>query len=526
MTRKLTLKSPNACFQDLYRRVPGYIRLTFASGVVLGLAVHLYMFTNKLTNHDDIGHLLHADYGTASGRWLLPAVLRLDGPFSVPWLIGLLSVLCLAGTACFTVSLLRIRRPLGCVITAAVLVSFPTAAATFTYMFSADAYFLSLMLAAFAAWSAVRLGWWGSALGAAALTLSMGIYQSYFPVAAVLMVGALLFETLDGERSFRELILTGVRLAAVLAAAMVVYMAIVRFTSQSQSLDLVDYMGISTMGKLSLRDLPQLIFKSYGRYVRFYLFNDTLCHFGFLPAAFVLSALAAIALGVLVLRRRRLGPARTALVILLAAVYPLAGNLIYIMVPGGGIHTLMIYGMAYLLLAPVALAEYAEPVLREDGAAVLHALAGWIILLSVSLTAFSYAVTDNSAYLKIDLSMRQCAAYSNRLLERVETCEGYVPGTPVVLVGSTLPDAALDPTPEFDAIQLIGVFDQEAFRTTYTYDYFLCYFLGFTGPVYLGTSQQALDLGATEQFRSMPLYPQEGSVRLIDGYVAVKLNQP
>lgn len=526
MTRKLTLKSPDACFQDLCRRVPGYIWLTFASGVALGLAVHLYMFANKLTNHDDMGHLLHAEYGTASGRWLLPAVMRLDGPFSVPWLIGLLSVLCLAGTACFTVSLLRIRRPVSCVVTAAVLASFPTVAATFTYMFSADAYFLSLLLAAFAAWLAVRFGWWGSALGAAALTLSMGIYQSYFPVAAVLMVGALLFDALDGERSFRELILEGVRLAAVLAAAMVVYIALAHYISQIQELDLGDYMGISSMGKLSLSQLPLLIRKSYGSYVRFYLQNDTLCHFGFLPAAFVLTALATVALGVLVLRRRRLGPARTALVVLLAAVYPLAGNLIYIMVPGGGIHTLMIYGMAYLLLAPVALADYSEPVLQEDGAAALHALAAWVILLSISLTAFSYAVTDNSAYLKIDLGMRQCAAYSNRLLERVEACEGYVPGTPVVLVGSNLPDPALDPTPEFDAIQLIGVCDAEAFRTTYTYDYFLRYFLGFTGPVYLGTSWQAEAFSEMEQFQAMPLYPQEGSIQIIYGCVVVKLNEP
>lgn len=523
MTRKLTLKSPDACFQSLYRRVPGYIRLTFASGVVLGLAVHLYMFANKLTNHDDTCHLLLADYGTASGRWLLTDVMRLDGPFSVPWLIGLLSVLCLAGTACFTVSLLRIRRPLGCIVTAAVLVSFPTVMATFTYMFSADAYFLSLLLAAFSAWSAARLGWWGSALGVVALTLSMGIYQSYFPVAAALMVGALLFETLDGERSFRELILKGIRLATVLAAAMVIYMIIVRFTSRD--MELVDYMGISSMGKLSLRDLPQLILKSYGKYVTFYLYNDTQCHFGFLPIAFTLTALVTIALEVLVLLRRRLGPARTVLAVLLVVIYPLAGNLIYIMVPGGGIHALMIYGMALLLPAPVALAEYAEPVLREDGAAVFHGLASWIILLSISLTAFSYAVMDNTAYLQIDLSMRQCTAYSNRLLERVEACEGYVPGMPVVLVGSTIPDASLEPTPEFNAIQLTGVFDQKAFRTSYSYDRFLRYFLGFSGPVYLGTSQEALNFGATDQVQAMPLYPQTGSVQLIDGCVVVKLNE-
>ena len=93
------LKTPYNCASRLWRRIPGYIRLTFASAVALGLVTHLYMFTNKLTNHDDIGHLFIADYGTASGRWLLPSILGLDGNFSMPWLIGLLSILCLAGVA-------------------------------------------------------------------------------------------------------------------------------------------------------------------------------------------------------------------------------------------------------------------------------------------------------------------------------------------------------------------------------------------------------------------------------------------
>ena len=139
-------KTPEVCVSALWKKIPRYIRLTYAAAVVLGLSVHLYMFTNKFTNHDDLNQMFYADYGTASGRWLLPSVLRLDGNISIPWLIGLLSILCLAGTACLTVALFRIRRPFGCIVTAALLVAFPAVTATFGYMFSADAYFLSLQI--------------------------------------------------------------------------------------------------------------------------------------------------------------------------------------------------------------------------------------------------------------------------------------------------------------------------------------------------------------------------------------------
>ena len=514
--------TPEAWAAGLWKRVPGYIRLTFAAAVVLGLATHLYMFANKFTNHDDLNQMFYAGYGTASGRWLLPPILRLDGDFSMPWLIGLLSVLCLAGVACFTVALLRIRRPLGCAAAAALIVTFPAVTATFGYMFSADAYFFSLLLAVFGAYAAVKWGWLGSALGVIAITLSMGIYQSYFPVAAVLMVGALLFETLDGERSFRELFLKGLRLALTLAAALIAYMVIVNITTRN--VGLTDYEGISDMGKLSLGELPRLIYISYRKYYYFFLCNDWNCHFGFLKYAFLLTGAGTIALGVLLLVRKRLGPARTVLALALAAVYPLAGALIYVMVPNGFVHIHMLYGMVYILIAPIALAEYAGPRLEKGRTRPVHAAVSWVVLLTMALTAYSYAVTDNDAYLKADLGMRQCAAYSNRLLERVESCEGYVPGMSVVLVGSDIREEALNPTPDLDSARIVGIFNMGDLRTFFTYRYFLRYYLGFTGPVFTGDSEMAWRYAAMGQVRAMPLYPQPGSVQVIDGAVVVKLN--
>ena len=516
------LKEPSAHLEDLWARIPKHIKLTFCSALFLGFLTHMYMFTNKFTNHDDVGSLFGNVYGAASGRWLRPFALRLDGDFSMPWLIGVFSLLCLAATACFVVALLRVRHPVGCILTSAVLVSFPVIASTFTYMYTATAYFLSLMLAAFGAWTAVRFGWWGSALGVLTLTLSLGMYQSYFPVAAVLMVGAMLLETLDGERSFRDLFLRGLRLVAVLAAAILAYMIVVRVTTLDSGL--VDYMGLQDMGKISLGELPLLVVKSYRRYFTFFLSNDMGWHFSFLKYTFILTGLGTIALGVLILTRRRLGPARTVLALALAAVYPLAGNLVYIMAPQAGIHALMIYGLCFILIFPVFVTEYAGEVLRDSPMWLPHVAISWVILLTVALTSYSYMITDNNAYLKVDLSMRQATLYSNRLLERVESCEGYEPGMNIVLVGSEVADETLYPTPQFGAVRMTGVLDMAGYRTSYTYAYFLRNYVGFTGPVYLGESAQAKNLAATEQVQNMPVYPREGSIQIIDGMVVVKLN--
>lgn len=517
-------KTPEVCVSALWKKIPRYIRLTYAAAVVLGLSVHLYMFTNKFTNHDDLNQMFYADYGTASGRWLLPSVLRLDGNISIPWLIGLLSILCLAGTACLTVALFRIRRPFGCIVTAALLVAFPAVTATFGYMFSADAYFLSLLLAVFGAYAAVKWGWRGSVLATISITLSLCIYQSYLPAAVVLMAGALLFDTLDGTHSLQALLLKGLRLAATLVAALTAYLLSVRLTTQRLGIGLTDYEGISDMGKISLKELPHLVFLSYRKYFSFFLENDWKCHFDFLKYAFFMTALGAAALGILLLLLRRLGVGRSALALVLAAIYPLAGGLIYVMVPNGYVHIHMLYGLVYILIMPVALAEYAEPYLEKSGAQPFYAVVSWVTLLTMALASYSYAVTDNNAYMKADLAMRQCTAYSNRLLERVETCAGYEPGMNVVLVGSTIREDELTPTPEANTAHLVGIFDFGNLRTFFTYREFLRIYLGFTNPVYPGDSAMAQEFAAMEQVQAMPLYPRADSIQVIDGAVIVKLN--
>lgn len=519
------LKSPGTCLGELYGRIPKYIRTAFCSAVILGFLTHMYMFTNKFTNHDDTPSLFGSGYGAASGRWFLPYAESLDGKFSMPWLTGVFCLICLALTACFVVSLLRIKHPLGCIITSAVLVTFPTVTATFTYMFTATAYFLSLLLAAFGAWITVKFGWRGSILGAIALVISLSCYQSYFPVAVVLMVGAMLLETLDGEHTFKALLLKGIRLLVTLAVAMVAYIITVRITTRVGGL--VDYMGLQDMGKINFRELPELIRNSYNRYFDFFLHNDTLCHFNFLKYAFVLTGLGTVVMGIMILVQRKLGIARTILALALAVIYPLAGNLIYIMAPHADtVHDLMIYGLCFVLVLPVFITEYAGKTFSDgsDTKRFVYSVVSWVTVLTVALTSYSYMITDNNAYLKIDISMRQCEMYSNRLLERIEACEDYEPGMNVVLVGSDKREDALSPTPQLNAVQLIGVPDMGGFRTSWTYATFLRYYMGFTDPVYLGDSAEAKDLAETKQVQDMPCYPMAGSVQVIDDTLVVKLN--
>ena len=65
----------------------------FLSAVVVGLIVHLFMFTNKLPNVDDLAYTRsfgESFSNLASGRFLLGPVFALTGNVSSPMLIGVL----------------------------------------------------------------------------------------------------------------------------------------------------------------------------------------------------------------------------------------------------------------------------------------------------------------------------------------------------------------------------------------------------------------------------------------------------
>ena len=517
---------PDAAFARLRARLPAYVKWSFWTAIVMGLVAHLYIFTNLLPNHDAVFHLFQCDYGTASGRWFLPTVLALDGSFQMSWLQGLLSLLALAGTVCITTSLLHIRQPLAIIITAALLTAFPTVAATFTYMFTADAYFFGLLLAACAAWVAARWPVWGLPAGALLLILSLAVYQSYFPVAAVLLVGTLLFDCLEGRLHFRRIVLRGLRMVATLGLGILVYMAAARLIA-ALSGGLSDYMGISSMGSFSLAELPSLLRQCVEAYRTIFLQNDSGWYFSVTRWLLVLAACATAVLLLTLIARRQVGLARGLLALVLVVLYPLAGSLIVIMVAGAEVHDLMIYGLVYLLVLPLGLASFAWDHASEMGGvhASVQSLVSWVILAALAFTGYNYIVADNKAYLKMDVSFSQIEAYSNRLVSAIQSTSGYTTDLTVVLVGAENSDPLLEVAPELSQIALTGALNMATYRTQYSYGYLLNRFCALPNTVALvgdlPESQRSATLAVAN---TMPAYPQEGSVQLAEGVLIVRLN--
>ena len=149
---------------SILSRIEEKYKLTFISTCIAGLLTHLFMFTNLLPGNDQTMFYFNLGGTRSFGRWGLH-VLQIKFPltdssiltgYGMPWVKGLIS-LCLIGvTACIVVAILDIKNHSICILTGTVLVTFPSVAATFSYMFTSSSYFLGLALAGAAAYWAKK----------------------------------------------------------------------------------------------------------------------------------------------------------------------------------------------------------------------------------------------------------------------------------------------------------------------------------------------------------------------------------
>lgn len=512
---------PQNILKGFFAGIPGHIKTAFAASFLLFFLIHHQGFTGDVLNHDNIGHMFGSDYGAASGRWLLPFVLSLNGNFSTPWLIGFAAAVFLAGAVCSVVSVLRIKSVPGVILTAALMTAFPTVACNNFYTFSAEAYMLSLFLACFAAYLTVKFKW-GFMGGAVSMCLSLGIYQSYFPVGTALLIGALILELLDNKRDLSASLTNALKYFLTLAVSVLFYMTAVKLTTTNTGL--VDYMGISNMGSISLNTLPGLIRNAYENIIDFYLHSPDR-HWQSVKLEAAASCFAAAVLGLIIIYTKKPGWKKTAATVLLAAVYPLACGLIYIMAPQADVHMLMVYGFC---MVPVGLVSAGEYCCGEINKTPFRGLSGtgslclWVIFLSMSLLSWNHAVDDNEFYFKAQLSHEQTQAFSNRLLTCVQQTEGYEKDMPIVLTGMS--NADFFDIPQLDRIQVIGLLDPDDLMHSYTYDLYLSRYLGWSGRVYTDGSSMEEEYSLHPQVELMPVYPSQGSIKIIDGAVVVKMS--
>lgn len=497
------------------------MRLAFLSAVILGFLVHMYMFTNKLPNHDDIICLFYNDATVTSGRWFLSILIALSSNFSLPWVNGVISIAALGLTCAVLVKLFSIRKPLEIILCSFSLVAFPSVTNAFGFMFTADGYMIGFFMAALAAYLVDKRRW-GFLPATVLLMLAAATYQAtlclFVAIVAVRGMQILLLKELDDRAVFCRLIsYVGTAIAAV-----ILYVISSKIALAVTGLEMEAYVGLDEMGKLSLLEIPRMFLDAYQGFFAF-VFRTSGVHLGlWLSITHLIMGLVIVFLILYISICRGLRTkAQRILLILVALALPMLLNSASFF-GTSHVHAIMMYGIVMIYWLIIVLYDAATE--HADGSEILR-ISGWIAAIAVFLASSGWGVYANQCYLKLQLKYENSYALTNRIVNRIESFEDYVPGMPVAFIGE--PSKGNYKQAKDGNLGSLG--DDEGFggASEYSFIYDDRHMKDFI-KWYVGVKFDLLDEGALknismdERVEAMPCYPDQDSVQIIDGVLVVK----
>lgn len=511
--------------KNAYMKIPANCKFAFLCAFLAGLAAHLYMFTNKLPNYDDMA--LNSFGATFRlGRWFLwvlgATAYHMGLVYSLPLVNGLFSLVLLAVSAAVIVELLNLKSKPAIAVVSSVLVVFPSWTATFFFMFTAPYYAVAVLLIVLSVYFNVKYKKINmKCISIICIACSLGIYQAYLPFAATLYVTVLVLKCYEKNAEGKKLFKKALGYLATLVLGGALYYVIMKLSLVVTSQQLADYKGVSQLGTVSFGMIPDIIGKMVSNGLGVAVNNNLEISSNILLKAgygfLYLSDIIMLVVSFMHLLKKKKYYVAGMLVLFIAAFF-VAVNSVFIMCPAdGAVYVLMTYSYVFLIILPICIADRLLADSKIDFRKLLVYLEYGIVIVS-SVMVLSYCHFANAQYLSIQLGYEQATSYYTSLVAQIKSTEGYSDELPVALIseGNFIADSTLYRNDVMRAFDISG--RDDVLAETYSIEYFLAHYCGFS-PKYAYKDSIPADV-----LENMPVYPAEGSIQIVNNIVVVKLS--
>ena len=529
--------------KERYNRIERRYRICFIAGLICGLMAHIYALTNHLYNYDELWHT-PTGFGTGVevGRWALSVTVWLQkllfaDCYTIPFINGFITLLLYALAACFAVAVLEINDEFYAGITGAFMTTFPALVSRMFYMFTTHYYAIGIAMTAAGIWILVKYGRCGGAvkkviciiISAVLVIYGMAIYQANFVTAVCMLAGCLLIDLIRNDPDVKTSVTKCVSYVIYLGACMAAYLFSSKLALAVTGREMQTYENLDTMGELSPGQLVEGIIRCYTNFLNLpfrdvYSMNPNVI----VRIAFLVSIL------VLVYTFLRIWSTKKKLhlkllITAIMAVLPIAVNLIVIMaISSGTMYSIMVYEIVYVLVIPAACLTALSD-MASDPEENKRAGAGFAkavdIVTSISLTAavITYIWFANGNYLSMEHTNMHDNAYFTVLMTQIKNVEGYREDMPVALIGTPSKYDTYNERANINKTFNIG---GKAYTNIGAYSYWniMTNVLGFA-PIVRNSDEDEEYFCNNPEVAAMPVYPDAGSIKVIDDTIVIKFEE-
>lgn len=525
-------KMPDQYLTEWYRNLSGAVKTAFYAAFAAGLAAHLYQFTNKLYNYDELANTPGGiGLSTEQGRWLLNWMGRFmrsvfGGSYSLPFFNGIFALLFLALSAGMVVSVFQVRNKLTAGLIGGLMTVFPAVVSMYFFMFLALYYAIGIFFSVFAAWLAVKYpkNIIANIAAVVMIACSLGVYQAYFPdTVCILLIVVILKAAFGGvkeKKEWKEFFLMIARFLVVMAAGVAVYFLINKAVLAVTHIQLTSYQGGDTMGKITIAQLISALKSCYTSFfdlgfsdVMGISYNRTVRRL--IKVVWILFAAGIGAY--LVLKKKEY--LNKVIVLCGILVFPVAMFLIYVMAPNSYCYTLMAYSVVFFFVFFLLWLDACSRNLKLH--APVKSITNWVSALLTAALVIVFVWYANGNYMALEYTKYHDFSYVQTLITKIRSVEDYSQDKPVIVVGTQINDSTNGMGSLIgDTFTVGGKADTNLGYNSLLY--LMSDYLGFSP--YYGTYEEIQNWMQREVVREMPSYPADGSIQVIDDTIIVKLS--
>lgn len=523
-----SLKTADSYLKDWYGGLRVSVKTAFFATLLVGLMTHLYQFTNKFYNYDELANTPGGNGASVEqGRWFLKwmgdiQINYFGGAYSLPFLNGIVSVLMIAAAAALIASMFRMESKLLAACVGGFMVSFPSIVCMFFYMFTSVFYSAAIFLSVLCAYLVVRYpkNLLLHLAAVFALACSLGTYQAYFPNTVCLLVIAVIVQTAEESADWKKVFFTALRYVGVLAAGMIAYFLINKAVLAYYNVEMINYQGSAAMGQITVGQLLRAIKHCYRDFINLGFDNVLVLNAtGVMRRIYTYSTLLLIGSAAVLVFFYRGEWIKKLFMALGFLVFPVAMFLVYVMAPDAMTYTLMGYGVVSLLIFLVVWADrfYA----KEKVPQIVRTLMQWVSELLAVVMLVCYIWYGNGCYMSLEYTKMHDMSYFQTMVTQIKSVEGYSDEMKVVFIGNKIEDVTNNQGSLMGPVFSING-KSESNVNAFSRMHIITQYLGFA-PDIAGYEETKACM-EWEEVKNMPSYPHDGSIQIVNGIIVVKMS--
>lgn len=494
----------------------------FIETFFLAFAVHFYILSNFIPNHDDLaGIVCNMDLST-SGRWFSKCATRASSVYTMHAVNGMISLVLITLAAVLLVNILGIRKKSYKVLISMLFITFPSVAGILSYMQTADGYALSILLAVAGCYFLQNQSVQNFVGAVCCFTLSCGIYQAYITLSIGIIYIVILRKFLEQEKIGNDLWRFILYHVGAVIISLFAYLGILKIVLKISGQALSSYSNIDTMGKFTLEEIFENFVDVYRNFGGFFLgYNG-------LYASVVVAAnliVAILIIGLLAFFWGKSSGIHKICLPVLILLLPAAFNSIELLKPAGNnCSILTTYSLVLVYVLGICLFHDVS-----DDKKYCRELGNLCIMFCLILVIWNNYLLTNEIYMKLDLTWEKSKLWANRLLEDIQDVDGYREDMPIMVDGlmslnsDKQDDAVLD---QLDFLMLTDSYTFCVDSDEYNENLLFHYYTNLLDVNIIPVSQEEKELIRESPFyEKMPCYPDSGGVCVISNTVVVKFGR-